>query len=305
MTQLMSKRILFFINPVSGTKSKASLEEAITQKCKKENAWFEILYTRADGNYNYLLPKIKQDKVTTVVICGGDGSLSPVVKYLRGTGVNLGIIPLGSGNGLARTAGISNNINKALDTIFTGEPAFIDAFTVNNILGCQISGLGYDAYVAKEFAKKRKRGLSTYTKLAISHFFKAKPYHFDVEFNEQQLSVEAFMICVSNANQFGNNLKIAPMASMQDGLLDIIIVKKIAKIRLLWSVMRHLLTGQKTDMMPGRYERKNVLYFNTRSIIIHNKGGAPLHIDGDPSPPVESCHFQIMPSAYKLIHPKL
>lgn len=299
----MSKRILFFINPISGTKSKAALEDSITKKCQKEDAWFAIEYTRADGDYGYLGEKIEQDRISDIVICGGDGSISPVVKFITGSSVNVGIIPLGSGNGLARTAGISNKLKSALNTIFTGKAAFVDAFTVNDVFACQICGLGYDASVAHEFARRKKRGLGTYVKLAVGHFFKSKPYRFDITIEEKQLSVDAFMLCVSNANQFGNNLKIAPRASLKDGLLDVIVVKKTVKLKLLWLVARHIFFGKKTNLAMSKSGKKNLLYFNAKNITIHNVEHAPVQIDGDPARAMDSCRIEIIPSAYKLIQP--
>lgn len=300
----MSRNILFFVNPISGTANKISLNRLIEEKCISEGASFQIMHTSRDGDYGFLKEKIKKDDLTDIVICGGDGSIAPVITGILGTKIRIGIIPLGSGNGLARTAGIPKDIQKALHTVFHGIVHGVDAFTVNGRLGCQIAGLGFDAYVAAEFARKRKRGLSTYTRLAINHFLKAKPYSFTLNFDGHQFSTSSYMLSISNANQFGNNLKIAPRASLEDGLLDIILVKKTAKIRLPWLLARHLLMGEKTDMAMEKGDRKQFLYFNTSAISIKNSGNAPLHIDGDPIKCPEEVEIKILPTAYRLIQGK-
>src|SRR5665213_2363060 len=117
----MSRKILFFINPISGTqKSKLQLEQKLIQKCEEKNISFEILLTSKDGDYNFLHDKVKSEEITDIAICGGDGSLSPIISSVLNVPVNIGIIPLGSGNGLARTAGIPNSVDKAIDLLFTG-----------------------------------------------------------------------------------------------------------------------------------------------------------------------------------------
>lgn len=299
----MERKILFFINPISGIRSKVHLEKMIIKKCEMHFAAFEILFTSKDGDYGFLKEKIEKESITDVVICGGDGSISPVISYLIDVKVNVGIVPLGSGNGLARSAGIPYSIDAALEIIFTGVADWVDAFTVNNRLGCQIAGLGFDAFVAHEFSKERKRGLSTYTKLAIKHFFKAKPYHFEFELNGKKEAVEAFIFCVSNANQFGNNLKIAPKATLNDGLLDVVILKKTTKLNILISFVQHILFGNKNPKNKPLSKKNNIEYFNTTWIKIYNRSHAPLHIDGDPLDPEKEYEIEMIPSAYKLIQP--
>lgn len=299
----MNRKIVFFINPISGSRSKVSLEQTIIEKCEQEHASFEILFTSKDGDYSFFPDKVLSESITDVVICGGDGSVGPIITYLLNVPVNVGIIPLGSGNGLARTAGIPYSVGKALDVIFNGVPKYVDAFMVNGRLGCQITGWGFDAFVAQEFARERKRGLSTYTRLAVKHFFKAKPYHFEIESEGNSFSTDAFIVCVSNANQFGNNVKIAPKASLSDGLLDIVILKKTTKLRILTAFVNHLLFAEKRELVLPKPPKGKVQYFNTKKVIIKNSELAPTHIDGDPVEAAAECIVEVLPSAYKLIHP--
>jgi YegS/Rv2252/BmrU family lipid kinase len=299
----MSRKILFFINPVSGTTDKLYLEKKILEKCVENNVSFEILFTSAEGNYDFLREKIKADFITDIVICGGDGSIRPIVSSILTVDVNVGILPLGSGNGLARTAGIPGNIDKAFSVIFDGKTVVADAFLINKKLSCHVSGLGFDALVAHEFSKQKKRGLSSYTKEAIKNFFAAKTYFFTIESEEEIFDIDAFLICIANSNQFGNNFKIAPKASLCDGLLDIVVLKKTSKPQIVLSFVRQILVGKVRKINEKNFHQKNILYFQTSKMKIKNTGNAPFHIDGDPVETSKEFLIEVLPSVYKLIVP--
>ncbi len=299
----MSRKILFFINPISGTKSKLHLEQKIITKCEEKNVSFEILFTSKDGNYDFLYEKIRNENVTGIAICGGDGSIRPIVSAILQLPVNIGIIPLGSGNGLARTAGIPNSVDKALDVVLAGKSSAIDAFLINDQLSTHVCGLGFDAKVAHDFSAANNRGLNTYTKIAVKNFTSAKTYPFKIEADGKSFEVEAFLICIANSNQFGNNFKVAPKASICDGLLDIVVVKKTNKAQAILSFINQVISGKIKSVHSRHFDKKNILYFQTSKIKIHNPRFAPLHIDGDPAETVKDFTIEVLPSAYKLIQP--
>lgn len=279
------------------------LEKKIIKKCEEKNTAFEILFTSKDGDYNFLQEKIKTDSITDITICGGDGSIAPIVSSLLNVPVNIGIIPLGSGNGLAFTAGIPKSVDKAIDVILAGNAGYIDAFLINNRFSTHVCGLGFDAKVAHDFSKQKKRGLNSYTKLAIKNFLSAKALHFQVEVNETNFSVEAFLVCIANSNQFGNNFKIAPKASICDGLLDIVILKKSSKPQAVLSFVNQILTGKTKNPEEKNSHKKNVLYFQAKKLKIKNPDLALLHIDGDPVETAKEFSIEILPAAYKFIQP--
>jgi len=303
MQESLSRKILFFINPISGTKSKLHLEKKIIEKCEENNISFEILFTAKDGDYNFLHDKIEKENITDITICGGDGSISPIVSFVLNIPIKVGIIPLGSGNGLARTAGIPKSVDKAIDIIIAGKTKYTDAFLINNKLSTHVCGLGFDAKVAHDFANQKKRGLHSYTKLSIKNFLSAKAYRFIIETDEGRFNADAFLICIANSNQFGNNFKIAPKASICDGLLDIVIVKKSIKLQTVWSFANQILSGKTKSLHEKDFHKKNILYFQTKKIKIENPQLAPLHIDGDPSEISKEFSIEILPAAYKLIQP--
>lgn len=299
----MRRKILFFINPISGTGSKLRLERKIIRKCYDHNVAFEMLLTAEDGNYSFLRDKIKEDKITDIVICGGDGSLNPLVGALLNVKVNFGIIPLGSGNGLAFAAKIPKSIDKAFEIIFNGKASCVDAFLINDRLSCMLCGIGFDAQVAYDFSLQKKRGLVTYIKQSLKNFLSASTYPFVVEINGSSINADAFFICIANSNQFGNNVTIAPKASLNDGLVDLIIVKKMGKLNVVWSVLKQVKAGTLTNQEEKDFLNKNVLYFQASTLKIYNTDLAPLHIDGDPAETSKEFNINIVPNAFRLIQP--
>ena len=299
----MERNLLFLINPISGTRNKNRLSDSINKETSKRNIPYQIIPTAKEGKYDFLKEKIAIEKITDVIICGGDGSINHVASALIGIDVNIGIIPMGSGNGLAFAAKIPFNINKALDIIFNGNAKYIDAFFVNKNFGCMLCGLGFDANVAHAFFNQKKRGLFTYIKITLRHFFCSKYYDFKLEVNNNTFNTEAFFISIANSNQFGNYVTIAPKARLNDGLLDVVIVKKRNKIQTIVALLKQIVLGKIQPCSDLFKKDRGVYYFQTNHIIIQNPALAPLHIDGEPAKTNNNIEIKILPNAFKLIQP--
>lgn len=297
----MERNILYFINPISGGRKRSGLADTIIEKTSAQKIKFDISFTNAEGDYSSLHDRILQEEITDVVICGGDGSVNQVVRAMLGVEVNVGIIPCGSGNGLANAAKIPKQVSKALNIIFKGKSAYIDSFFINEQFSCMLCGLGFDAQVAHDFAAQPSRGLSTYIKETLRNFFIAPTYPFDITIKGKTFSTDAFFISIANSNQFGNNFTIAPKASLNDGLLDIIVVKKMSKARLLWAVLNQIRAGRVNE--EKIFSRDVVLYFQAEDIVINNSSLAPLHIDGDPALTAEKFRIEILKDAFRLLQP--
>lgn len=297
----MRRKIIYLINPISGTRGKSSLKDLVISKTKERKIPFEILPTMIDGDYRFLKSKIKDDNITDIVVCGGDGSVNAAVHSLSDTQVNFGIVPMGSGNGLAYAAGIPRNSTKALDIVFDGVARPTDAFLVNDQFACMLCGLGFDAKVAHEFAEQPKRGLATYASLTTRNFFSAKAFPFQIKANGITFTTDAFFISVANSNQFGNNFTIAPQAVLSDGMLDVVVVKKIAKPLLLLTVLKQVMAGKIKRVENSL--RSPVIYFQTEQLTIENSGEAPLHIDGEPRETLKHLSIKVLPHHFRLIHP--
>ncbi|MEI9944247.1 MAG: YegS/Rv2252/BmrU family lipid kinase [Chitinophagaceae bacterium] len=297
----MQRNIIYIINPISGSKTKKGLRQLIEEKTTEQKIPFQIFPSVASGDYSFLDPIIKEQKITDVVIAGGDGTVSQVAATLMNSDVNFGILPFGSGNGLAFSAKIPKEPAKALKVIFTGKASAIDGFYINGQFACMLCGLGFDAKVAHEFARQPKRGLATYASLVSRNFFSAEPYHFTIEANGLNFSTEAFFISIANSNQFGNNFTIAPKALLADGLLDIVIAKKTAKPLLLFNLIKQILAG-KLDKIENSLNNP-IIYFQTKKLVIENKSNAPMHIDGDPAETPEQLIIEIKKKCFRLIQP--
>ena len=299
----MNRRIIYFINPISGTSGKNTLIKKIEVKTSLQGLPFEILYTNAEGDYQFLKEKVLREQITDIVICGGDGTVSKIAGSLLNEKVHIGIIPMGSGNGLALAAKIPTKIDAALDIIFKGNANFVDSFTINDTFSCMLCGLGFDAQVAHDFSKETTRGLVTYIKQTIINFIRMRPFNFEINYGEKSIHTAAFFISIANSNQFGNQFTIAPKASLSDGLLDFVIVKKMPKYRFLWSVLKQVINGKLKDYDESSFHKEEVCYFQTDRLMIQNRDMAPLHIDGDPSNTSSEFKIAIIPNAFKLLQP--
>ncbi len=299
----MTRKIIYLINPVSGTRSKEPVKDLIIRKTRAAGIDFEILPSNADGSYDNLQQIIKRDKITDVVICGGDGTVNAVLNALQGAPVNFGIIPIGSGNSLALAAKIPRQPERALEIIFKGNAYPTDAFYINEKFSCALCGIGFDAEVAHQFAKKKTRGLQTYLRLSTIRFFRSKPYPFEIKLDERIIKTDAYFISIANSNQFGNQFTIAPRASLSDGLLDIVIVKKMNKIVLPLYVLLQVAGNNRLREVMDFESDPNIIYVQSDKIRIRNPALAPLHIDGEPAETSDEFKIRVVRNFFRLIQP--
>jgi diacylglycerol kinase family enzyme len=220
-----------------------------------------------------------------------------------GCNVNFGIIPCGSGNGLAYAAKIPKQPAKALEIIFTGKALAIDGFFINKQFACMLTGLGFDGKVAHDFAQQPKRGLATYVKQVVKNFFSANTYSFQLAVNGQIFTTDAFFISIANSNQFGNNFTIAPQASLSDGLLDIVIVTQQSKLNVLLKTISQVRGKNKLQTDHIDEKKKGVIYFQTNKLKIKNLSQAPMHIDGDPAETPTELQIEIKEKCFRLLQP--
>ncbi|TCJ13114.1 diacylglycerol kinase [Flaviaesturariibacter flavus] len=296
------RHLLLIINPISGTRGKADLPAMVEARCKSAGFRFSQYPSVANGDYSYLDDIIVAEGVTDLLIAGGDGTINAAVNGLRKHGLPFGILPCGSGNGLAFSAGISPKHPLALETIIAGHAQPVDAFTINGHFACMLCGLGFDAQVAHDFANDPRRGLNTYIRKTVSNFFAAKAYPFLLSAGDRELDTQAFFISIANSNQFGNNVTIAPKASLSDGLLDIVVATRQSKLGLLLHTARQI-AGYNEIQNEVINEKAGMVYFQTPALDIYNPAHAPLHIDGDPAETAENFEVRVIQGAFRLLMP--
>lgn len=234
----------------------------------------EVVYTKGHGDATRLALSAVEKGCDTVIAAGGDGTINETAAALCGTGVVLGILPCGSGNGLARHLGIPVDLREGLKVILESHPEDIDYATVNDMKFFCTCGVGFDAAVSAAFAKKKTRGKFTYLQSTFETYASYEPEHYTISANGKKLTEKAFLVAVCNASQYGNNAYIAPRASINDGLLDVTIIHA-------GNTLSTALVG--VDMMTGMIERNMLIQtFRTDNIVIERERRGPSHLDGEP-----------------------
>jgi diacylglycerol kinase family enzyme len=214
--------------------------------------------------------------------------------------MRMAIVPVGSGNGLARCAGIPLKPSGAFDVLLHGTPQPTDAFEVNDQFACMLCGIGFDAAVARRFALQKKRGLFTYARLTLQEYLHFKPEQFSIRAGTLALDTAAYMVTVANSNQFGNNVTIAPMASLTDGLLDVVVVKKQPRWMLPVSLLRQVGGGFKMHKSGAVARGQHVVYTQAAGLQLTCTRPMPVHIDGDPAGMHTSLKIKMLPGAFTL-----
>jgi YegS/Rv2252/BmrU family lipid kinase len=222
----MKKRILVLINPKSGTGKQNKAINALNKTIDFQLFETEIIYSQFKGHMSVLAKNAAENNYDAVVVVGGDGSINEAAQGLIGTKTALGIIPIGSGNGLARHLKIPLQIKSAIEKINAFKTEQIDTARINNHQFVSLAGIGFDAHIAKQFDISGKRGLWNYTKISVREFFRFSSQKYYLSIDEKDYEEEAFMVVFANANQFGNNFVISPQGKINDGLLDVCIVRK-------------------------------------------------------------------------------
>lgn len=221
------KSILFIINKKSGTDRDKSLDAVIRKGLDAHEYATEISYTQYPGHATELTLDAVKRNVDVVVAVGGDGSVNEIARGLVHTHTLLGIVPKGSGNGLARALGLPMNVEECIKII--GEMCIrsIDVGYANDHLFLSNAGVGFDALIARLFARNESRGLFTYARLVIQSMKTYRPKNYVLHVDGTRIEEQAFFVAVANGNQFGYDFRIAPKAKLDDGMLDICLVRPL------------------------------------------------------------------------------
>ncbi len=283
------------INPISGTKSKAGLDHLVIDALAPIGWEVEVAYTRCHGDATRLARQAVEKGCEAVIAAGGDGTINETAAALCGTGVVLGILPCGSGNGLARHLGIQVDIREGLKVIMENNPMEIDYASVNGKKFFCTCGVGFDAAVSEAFAKKKTRGKLTYIKSTFETYAAYHPEHYTIIANGQKLTEKAFLVAVCNASQYGNNAYIAPSASINDGLLDVTIIHS-------GNTLSTALVG--VDMLTGMIEKNMLIHtFRTNDLQIIREKKGPSHVDGEPMELPEKLDIHCVHNGLKVFTP--
>ncbi len=295
MTIIQNKiKALFIVNPFSGVGRQKGIEKYLAKKLDNSKFDFSLVYTERPRHATELCEKAIKNDFNLIVAVGGDGTVNEVARALVGTNIPLGLIPSGSGNGLARHLKIPINPNKAIGILNKFNSKKIDTVEVNDRFFVSIAGVGFDAFVAKKFSGQKRRGFFKYAQIAISEYFRYQPKKFILTIDGEKLERKALFISIANSDQFGYNTSISPKAKIDDGLMDICIMKKIPMWKTIF--LTPLLFSRKID-------RSSYLeIIRARQVDILQKKKR-INLDGESVKMSKSLHFKVKPKSLTVVVP--
>jgi diacylglycerol kinase (ATP) len=254
-----------------------------------------IVPTERGGHATELARQAVADGCDTVVAFGGDGTMNEVAQALMGTETRLGLLPCGSGNGLARHLGIPLKTAAALELLLTGRPCAIDAGLANGRPFFVAAGLGLEAEMARRFAGLKHRGLTGYIRTGLSGWWNHAQQAYVITHDGTRHTRRALTLAVANCNQYGNNARIAPRARVDDGLLDLAAVPPVGPLNAL-----PLLVA----LFRGTLDRRpDVLQLRGASFTVERPAPGPLHLDGEPSETGARVAFSVRQRCLRVLAP--
>lgn len=288
------ERILFIINPISGTKKKVNLPEKIIKLVDGSRYEAEVYITKHKGDATVVVKQKLEEGYRRFVAVGGDGTVNEIAKALVDTEGILGIIPIGSGNGLARHLRIPLSLEKSMELINYGKVDAIDYGRINDLPFFCTCGVGFDAHIGFKFAEATNRGFMTYVKTTLKEYFNYKPKKYRLKINgEQKLKTRAFLITVANASQYGNNAYISPNSNIQDGQFEICILSPFKTYRSVGLGIR--LFAKTMDRSP------KMTTIQAETITLKRKKEGVVHFDGEPCVMGKKLKIHIVPRGLKVM----
>jgi diacylglycerol kinase (ATP) len=288
----MARRLLFIINPKAGKKLGPTLIPLIKRKLGNHTMYDVSLWKNVD-EFKLIEARLSEGKFTDAIAVGGDGTVNMVGRSILDKDITLGIIPAGSGNGLARSLGIPMDTEKALDAILEGKTQIIDSGEVNGVPFFCTSGVGFDAHIGNLFAGSVKRGLKSYVRIIWKEFSSYRPKTYKLKYGNTEIERTAFLITVGNAGQYGNDFYIAPGAKMNDGLFHVSVLRPFKFYELpglLSRIMRH-----KADTS------KLIETFACSELSIDREKEDVVHFDGEPAMALKKVVFKCRPHSLRAI----
>lgn len=291
--KLNRKKILFIVNPIAGGKDKSTFNDLIKSTLPADFEYKIAYWDDPALDFKTLIKDNSDPDTGIIAAVGGDGTVNQIAAQLLYSDVALAIIPFGSGNGIAHHLSIPMKTIEALELLQSGKVAIIDACEINDKHFVTSAGVGFDAHVSRLFSSSGTRGFFSYMRLVFMTFFSYRSRNYTLEIDGIKSKEKAFLITFANANQYGNNVIIAPNASVQDGLLDIVVMKRPNAIQSIFLAFR-LFNGtiNKSPLIKA-YQAKNVT--------IKRKKKGTVHYDGECDSMKKKIAIKVLPDALKVI----
>ena len=288
----MERKALFIINPISGGKKKDGVPDLIEKHLDTKLLKPVIVFSDGVAHATQIA-KEAAGKFGTVVAVGGDGTVNEIASAIVGSDTALGIVPFGSGNGLSRFLHIPMDTIKAIENLTKGKTVSIDSGTLNGKAFFNMAGMGFDAHIAEVFSHNKKRGFISYIKMSIKEVISYKPQVYQLEIDGRHYEREAFMLSFANSSQYGNDAHISPQASVQDGLIDVCVIKPFPLWRFVELAMR---------MMTKTADKsKYVEIIRGRKVSVERALPGPYHLDGEPHMGGTEAKIELLPGSLNII----
>lgn len=266
--------ITFILNPKSGNHGKNDIPDMIAETLDKTKFEYQVKFTEYAGHASEIARQCVDENIDVVVAVGGDGTVNEVARSLVHSRTALGIIPCGSGNGLARHLSIPIDIKKSIDIINRYNIETFDYGVINELPFFCTCGMGFDAFISQKFASSKKRGPITYIENVLKEGLDYQPETYELEDETGTKKHKAFLIACANASQYGNNAYIAPKATMTDGLMDVIIMDPFNAFDA---------PQISIDIFSKTLDKNSkIKTFKAKRIHIHRNTPGPIHYDGEP-----------------------
>ena len=276
------KKIRFITNPFSGNTIAPELPAMVAQHFDKNDYQIEIKLTEYSGHATLLAKEAVEQKFDMVVAVGGDGSINEVAQSLIGSNTVLGILPAGSGNGFSMHLGIGRNPEQAMEYLKNGQILEIDTCLVNDIPFINLAGVGFDANVAARIKGSTLRGFIGYLTYSLKEAWSYQMQDFELEIDGQKINRKCFSIAIANAPMYGYGFVVAPSAKLNDGLLEVMILKAASKWRYIFEGWRYLNNSLNKSRLSERFAAKKVVIRPKKMpLAVHFDGESILVKDGD------------------------
>lgn len=289
-------RVQAIINPISGVGSKRKIPKMIEMMCANAGYDLSLAFTEYAGHASYITRREIERGADCIIAVGGDGTVNEIARSMIHTDATLGIIPMGSGNGLARELHIPMDPKKALEVISRGKETVIDCCRANDRAFFCTCGVGFDAAVSQKFAGEKRRGSLTYMKNTIEEYLSYKPEVYDLLIDNCQVKEKAFLVACGNASQYGNNAYIAPHADIQDGQMDVTILSPFTPIDI------PALAIQLFTKQIDKNSKIKTMKAHSLSIIRNHPG--VMHLDGEPIMADSRVDISMIPHSLKVFTPE-
>jgi diacylglycerol kinase (ATP) len=279
------------VNPISGGKSKSHVPDLIKKHLDHGKFTFDIYWWKVvEGLPNAIVDFAKKGGYAVVAV-GGDGTINSVVASIYRTDLRLAIIPQGSGNGFARELKISRSIPTALQQLNQAAERKLDIGLMNDRVFINVAGWGFDAKVSHTFSTITKRGLRSYAKAIMSDYGGSTNLEYKMLSDGESTSHKAFMLSVANGRQWGNNFFMAPKASLSDGILDVVYLKKPRLHEIIWLVC----------CLYFRMPNRLITRVQTRKSTVTLTKPIYTHFDGEPADKVSEVRIEVVPGALNIL----